>query len=255
MTEPTTDLEPYVSSAPATLFGTDETPQGFVNTASEYAKALKNVVDQRGLTKRIGNKDHVLVEAWTMLGSMLGVYPIVVWTRELEDHTGWEARVEARTRAGEVVGAAEAECRRAESNWAKRDSFALRSMAQTRATSKALRAPLGFIVELAGYNPTPAEEMGVVDSKPVGGSLKPTKAQHAKLAMLLKESDESPEKFPLPPQPITPETENDYVWENWTDYAKSYARETFGVSTRADLTREQMSKLIEHIDQIRIPFS
>ena len=32
-------------------------------------------------------------------------------------------------------------------------------MAQTRATSKALRQPLGFIVQLAGFDPTPAEEM------------------------------------------------------------------------------------------------
>jgi hypothetical protein len=32
-------------------------------------------------------------------------------------------------------------------------------MAQTRATSKALRQPLGFVVTLAGFNATPAEEM------------------------------------------------------------------------------------------------
>jgi hypothetical protein len=32
-------------------------------------------------------------------------------------------------------------------------------MAQTRATSKALRQPLGFVMQLAGFNPTPAEEM------------------------------------------------------------------------------------------------
>jgi hypothetical protein len=72
---------------------------------------------------------------------------------------GWEARVEARTRAGEIVGAAEAECLRSENTWANRDDYALRSMAQTRATSKALRQPLGFVMQLAGFNPTPAEEM------------------------------------------------------------------------------------------------
>jgi hypothetical protein len=32
-------------------------------------------------------------------------------------------------------------------------------MAQTRATSKALRQPLGFVMTLAGYAATPAEEM------------------------------------------------------------------------------------------------
>ena len=33
-------------------------------------------------------------------------------------------------------------------------------MAQTRAQSKALRQPLGFVVSLAGYETTPAEEVG-----------------------------------------------------------------------------------------------
>jgi hypothetical protein len=36
-------------------------------------------------------------------------------------------------------------------------------MAQTRAVSKALRLPLGFVMQLAGFNPTPADEMPVVD--------------------------------------------------------------------------------------------
>lgn len=38
-------------------------------------------------------------------------------------------------------------------------SFQLRSMAQTRASAKALRNVLAWVVVLAGYRPTPAEEM------------------------------------------------------------------------------------------------
>lgn len=37
--------------------------------------------------------------------------------------------------------------------------FQLRSMAQTRAEAKVLKATFGFVVVLAGYKPTPAEEM------------------------------------------------------------------------------------------------
>ena len=94
---------------------------------------------------------------------MLGVFPVVEWTHEVVDdagaNLGWEARVEARTRTGEVVGAAEAECLRSEKTWAKRDSYALRSMAQSRSTSKAMRGPLGFVMTLAGFQSTPAEEI------------------------------------------------------------------------------------------------
>jgi len=138
------------------LFGTAD-PHEVVTRATATADALIQVVRSKQLIKRIGNSDHVLVEAWTLLGAMLGVFPVCQWTRKLED--GWEARVVAQTLSGAIVGAAEAECLRSESNWKNRDDYALRSMAQTRATSKAMRAPLGFIVQLAGFNPTPAEEM------------------------------------------------------------------------------------------------
>jgi hypothetical protein len=153
----TTDVELYEpAQPPATLFGTDD-PVAVVARASAAAKPLADVVNAQRLYALIGGKKYVLVEGYCLLGSMLGVFPVTVWTRKTE--TGWEARVEARTKHGEVVGAAEASCDRDERNWKSRDDFALRSMAQTRATSKALRQPLGFVMTLAGYAATPAEEM------------------------------------------------------------------------------------------------
>ena len=66
---------------------------------------------------------------------------------------------------GREVGWGEGRCTRAERNWAARDDYALASMAQTRGQSRALRQPLGFVVSLAGYATTPAEEVdgGAVD--------------------------------------------------------------------------------------------
>ena len=93
----------------------------------------------------------------------------------------YEARVEARTISGLVVGTAEATCSRKESKWAREDDFELKSMAQTRATSKALKAATGWLMVLAGYKPTPAEEMPDNDddgqeriaawAQPAGGAL------------------------------------------------------------------------------------
>lgn len=120
---------------------------------------------EQNLTTTISNREHVRVEGWTLCGTMLGVFPVCVWTKQLDN--GWEARVEARTLSGAVVGAAEAECLRSENTWKNRDDYALRSMAQTRATSKALRQPLGFVVSLAGFDPTPAEEMPRDDAQPL----------------------------------------------------------------------------------------
>ena len=90
---------------------------------------------------------------------MLGVFAEVEWSRPTELADGWEARAVARNLAGSTIGAAEAMCTRTEPNWKGRDDYALRSMAQTRAIAKALRLPLGFIVHLAGFDPTPAEEI------------------------------------------------------------------------------------------------
>jgi hypothetical protein len=148
-----TELEPVTHG---NLFRTED-PVEIIGKATAVAAALAEVLRNQKLTSDIKGKPHVRVEGWTLLGTMLGVFPVVEWTRQLPD--GWEARVEARTLAGQVVGAAEAECLRTESMWKNRDDYALRSMAQTRATSKALRGPLGFVVTLAGYEATPAEEM------------------------------------------------------------------------------------------------
>jgi hypothetical protein len=150
------DEPPYEVVPIGNLFGTND-PAQVLAKATATADVLVDVVKKKKLIQRIGPNDHVRVEGWTLLGSMLGVFPVVVWTRKLED--GWEARAEAKTLGGAVVGGAEAECLRAEKNWQNRDDYALRSMAQTRAISKAMRMPLGFIVQLAGFNPTPAEEM------------------------------------------------------------------------------------------------
>jgi hypothetical protein len=153
------ELVPYQPTV--SLFGTND-PAEVVNAARRAAVPLVDVIRKQKLSVKIGPSEHVRVEGWTLLGSMLGVFPVCEWTRPLErdgQHVGWEARVEARTRAGELVGAAESQCTKDEKTWANRDDYALRSMAQTRATSKALRQPLGFVMQLAGFNPTPAEEM------------------------------------------------------------------------------------------------
>lgn len=147
------------------------TPVEVIRQAYAISKPLATAIRGAGLVVQISRRDYVRVEGWTMLGSMLGVFPIVTDTRpvlfrtfsatgEAQDSPhGWEAVVEARTLSGAVVGRAEAQCTRDERTWQNRDDYALRAMAQTRATSRALRGPLGFVVALAGFEATAAEEM------------------------------------------------------------------------------------------------
>lgn len=155
------------AAVPSLLMGT---PDDRVTQATQIANALAPVITGKHLYADIQGKRHVLYEGWATLGALVGVFPVTVWTKETEN--GYLARVEARTISGDVVGAAEAECTRDETSvngkqrWKTAPPYALRSMAQTRAGSKALRMPLGFIMQLAGFEGTPAEEMdGIVQRR------------------------------------------------------------------------------------------
>ncbi len=181
----TTDLVYQPPQQQVTLFGTND-PTAVVLAATAAAIPLADVVRKQGLIVKIGQGEHVLVDGWTLLGSMLGVFPIVVSTTQLEN--GWEATVEARTLAGAVVGRGDSMCLRSEQRWARADEYALRSMAQTRATSRALKGPLGFVMKLAGFESTPAEEM-TPEMKPAAPAKDKAAAMRTRIKELSVEAD------------------------------------------------------------------
>lgn len=162
---PGMDLAPTSS---ATLFHTDD-PLTVLAIAKAMAEPLADLIKANGLTTRISGKDHVQLEGWQALGSMLGVSAHTVWSQQTDiDGGGWEARAEARTTDGRVVGAAEAMCTRGEKRggkmfWRNSPEYALRSMAQTRAQSKALAGPLRWVMAMTGTDGAPAEEMADVE--------------------------------------------------------------------------------------------
>jgi hypothetical protein len=146
-----------------TLFG-DATPHAIVARATAIADVIAPLIRERNLIKRIGASEHVYLEGWTLAGTMLGVFATTVRTWEIGDDDGYGATVEARTIAGALVGRADAVVMRNEEvggkrKWLEAPAFQLISMCQTRGASKALRMPLGFVMKLAGYDTTPAEEM------------------------------------------------------------------------------------------------
>jgi hypothetical protein len=188
---PGTELVPHAG----TLFGTSD-PRIALERMADIATALVDVIDTKKLYATINGRKHITVEGWTTLGGMLGVVPIVTGTRANDTGDGIVATVEARTLDGRIVGAAEGECSRAESKWKSRDPYAIRSMAQTRAISRALRAPLGQIIVLAGYEATPAEEIPaaapvetaeLIDRGPLPPRVRPSTEQTARVLELLAE--------------------------------------------------------------------
>ena len=122
-------------------------------------------MEDQKLYALIQGKKYMMYEGWQFLGSMLpnAITPQTEWTEEIKDEngvvTGYKARVVAKDAIGNTRGAGEALCMKSERNWSDKDNFALMSMAQTRAGGKALRMALSSIVKIAGYEPTPKEEM------------------------------------------------------------------------------------------------
>lgn len=139
--------------------------RALVEVARDMAGALADVIERQKLATMIQGRKFVGVEGWTTLGVMLGVIAREVQTTEQDGI--YTAIVElVRVNDGACISRASAECgsddeldRYGKPVWANRPRYARRSMAQTRATGKACRLAFSWIMALAGYEPTPAEEM------------------------------------------------------------------------------------------------
>ena len=144
-----------------------------VGVAGEVASCLKDIIKQQNLIVKGlgGNKDgeYVTIEGWEVLGTMLGITPVTEIiadiTNKQERVVGYEARATLYRNPvisnGEIVGGemiARAEASADKSGFQK-DLPSIRSMAQTRALGKCYRMALSWIIKMAGYEGTPANEM------------------------------------------------------------------------------------------------
>lgn len=147
-------------------------PSEIAHNATDQANVLMDIINdsQADWVMVMGKSRYLRYEAWQTIAQFNQCSPITRWTRPVYDDddklVAYEARVEViRIDSGMVIGAAEAMCGINE-NVAKGRPDAIakqnaaRSMSQTRASSKALRMIFSFVVVLAGYSPTSAEEMG-----------------------------------------------------------------------------------------------
>lgn len=187
------------------------TPAEIIGVAADAAQQFSDVVKKQRMFKRIGESDHIQIEAWQTIGALTGVladdghvtelpWPQIeplgeeppaagrephgprdgvewqTWKAADIQRRHWEhhrdllqARALGRTfgfkaefraaKGGAGVGWGEGRCTRSEPSKVSQEDYALASMAQTRGQSRALGAPLKFVVKLAGYETTPAEEL------------------------------------------------------------------------------------------------
>jgi len=131
-----------------------------IERGAAIARQLRDYLRQARMTVRIQGRDYVRIEGWQVLCHMCNLpLPSIVELRREDREGGYVYVAEALLAYGGREYRAYGICASDEPNWRGRPEFQLASMAQTRAAGKVLRLLLGWVMTLAGYEPTPAEEM------------------------------------------------------------------------------------------------
>lgn len=141
-------------------------PVHILAEAQRAAKALKEVIERKPRPVKFNGEHYLEFEDWQTVGQFYG-YAVKTGEAvpvDILGVPGAKAVALLYDRTGTVVGGAEAYCLRDEGNWKTKPWFQLASMAQTRAGAKALRNRLAWVVVLAGYRPTPAEELPTIEN-------------------------------------------------------------------------------------------
>lgn len=152
-------------------------PEVVLSEAKKAATALHGIVSNKPKKVMMNGEQYLEFEDWQTVGRFYGVTAKVMSTEfmDLGGVQGFLARAVALRADGAEISAAEAMCMNDEQNWKSKPLFQLRSMAQTRACAKALRNVLAWVVVLAGYKPTPAEEMDGINGDKRGQVQEPKK--------------------------------------------------------------------------------
>ena len=158
-----------------------EIPMGAkVAVATNVANVLAPLVREQGLAltglnKKNPEAEYVTVEGWEVLGTMLGIVPVTTIVSEMKNNKGRTIGYTARATlyqnpiiendeivGGRVIARAEAQ---ADKSGYQSDLFSIASMAQTRALGKAYRMGLSWVMKMAGFEPTFAEDMPTFKGK------------------------------------------------------------------------------------------
>lgn len=151
--------------AKATNVQTFNVKPSLAHTKKLVAEMMK-FIDDNKLSVSIAGKKYLQVEAWQFAGSQLNLTAIVTDIEDVTPQTEgklvpkYKATVEViHNPTGQLVSRGFALCSKAESKKSSFDEYAVASMAQTRAIGKAYRNILAWLVKMAGFEGTPAEEI------------------------------------------------------------------------------------------------
>lgn len=150
----------------------------------DFATNLKKMIVENNLYTNIRGKNYINVEGWQIAGAFTGTFPVVESVENLSDGDFYKYRAEVsiRDKEGNKVGSGVAICTNHEAGKKNFDEYAVASMAQTRAVGKAYRMKIGWLLKVAGYETTPAEEMDAIEAQKIEGHKSEIQIAKEKLA-------------------------------------------------------------------------
>ena len=134
--------------------------------AKSQGRQLADFAKANNLSVDIAGKQYMQVEGWQFVGTLNGLTDIVkscfriTEAEQLQpNEIKYRAEVEIINQNGTVISRGIAYASNKEKKKTSFEEYAVASMAQTRAIGKAYRNFLAWIIKMAGYEPTPVEEI------------------------------------------------------------------------------------------------
>jgi len=145
-------------------------PREILKRRKEVAKAVKQFIKENpSMRLLVEGKKYPYAPVWQFCAACFGVTPMIATTEELltddRKEMGYLSISHAIDRTGRVISGAAAACMCSEPEWEGKPSFQIRSMAETRSCSKVLSLLFRDVIVMAGFQPTPAEEMGPAEAR------------------------------------------------------------------------------------------
>ena len=226
-----------------------EAPAGVMGRGAAVAAACRQIV--LSTTMDLRGKKYIRAEGWQALAAANGLSPRISMVEEMQNGDIRAVCDLIRLSDGETVASSEGFVGTDEPMWQNRPRYARRGMAQTRATSRACRSALAWIVPLldADLSTTPAEEMD--EAAPVSKG----KAKPAQITTFVQEVVEAATVVPQVPTKAALErilslyrqaTAAGVVGANYWDLVREdYAIKTLKVSE--GLTAAQVAEIEDHL--------
>jgi len=165
------------------VLSTSDEQRRVMADAAALAEQVARIVRDNGLSMRFGSnpREYVFVEGWQAISRVNNEQPHATVKDVARDPETGDELIHARAwltdARGTIVSRADGYCSTGESRWRDKPFYARASMAQTRALAKAMRLRHAWVMVMAGYSPTPAEEMSedLIDARPSAAGPAPTR--------------------------------------------------------------------------------